>query len=218
MDTYAEHARSILACASEIEISVDGEPLVYDDPIGLQDWSGIPTFVCRPDSALALASHDEREAWLTVTSPLSCDESLLLAGRLRHATTDLCDCCDAERAMVVIELDHVLLMRPRECTPITVDSFCDPSLQLNRGYLRRTELHINGAHDDHLRVAIARLIDQPLRTICGARVADLGPTGVGLQWIDEDGAHSAELRFDRAARDADELGRFLRHALHPELC
>jgi len=218
MDTDAEAARSILACAAEIEIAVEGEPLVTDEAIGLQDWSGTPTFVCPPDSALAVAGRHGSQVSLSVSSALDDEDALILAGSLRHLTVDSCDCCDSDRALVAVDLSHVLLMRPRTCTPIDVQTFCDPLLQLNAGYLRRTERHINGAHDDHLRAAIARLTDRPVRAIAAAQVARLAPTGLELQWVTEEGAHAAPLSFARAARSADELGWFLRYALHPELC
>ena len=69
MAAVAEYARSILACADEMDITVDGLPLVDDGrPIGLQDWSGAPLFVCAPASPLARAGHDGGAVQLSISS------------------------------------------------------------------------------------------------------------------------------------------------------
>jgi len=218
MNVDVEAARSILACAAEIEITVDGEPLALESPIGIQDWSGSPTFVCAPESPLALAGLHGSQVSLNVSSALSEDDTLLLAGHLRHLAVDNCACCESDRALIAVDLSHVLLLRSCASTPIDVADFCDPMLQLNTGYLRRTEQHLNESHGDHLRVAVARLTGRSVRTIGAAQVCALTPTGVDVQWITDDGAHAAALVFGRAARNADELGELLRRALHAEIC
>jgi hypothetical protein len=218
MDQHAEAARSILACPADVDLVVDGVPhALADGAVGLQDWAGVPTFVCSPDSALARAGGRGLRALLTATSATS-RARLVLAGRLRPAGTETCTCCDLRREYVAVDLARILLTDDEQRVRVALEDFSDPALELNRGFLSRTLDHLNDHHAEHLRHAVARRTGLPAADIAAACLTELDRRRAELRWVTETGAHRTVLRFDRAARSADELGAQLRRSLHPELC
>ena len=153
----ADAARSILACPDGLTVIVDGVPQSLEDaPLGVQDWCGTPMFVCQADGELSMAAARRGRALLSVDSALADDESLLLVGRLRRAGSDVCPCCDAQSDVVVLDLADVVLSRAGQRQTIAVRDFVDPALQLNTGYLLRSQEHVNLNHAEHLRLAVAR--------------------------------------------------------------
>jgi hypothetical protein len=218
--TRAAIARSILACPDEVELLVDGvpHPLADDERLALQDWAGTPTFACAPQGTLSRAGLDGRHALLTLTSPVAAGHQLVLAGQLRQAGSDRCDCCDDERAWVVVDLVLVALVEGEQRRQLDVGDFADPALELNAGFLARTTEHLNDCHGEHLRHAVAQRTGVAVRAIAGVRLADLTPRSVELRWVSLEGAHRTVLRFAGAARSTEELGMLLRRSLHPGLC
>jgi hypothetical protein len=217
---HAAIARSILACPEEVELLVDGvpHPLADDARVALQDWAGTPTLACSPDSTLSHAARDGRHVLLTLASGVAPGRQLLLAGQLRQAGSDQCECCADERAWVVVDLTFVALTEGEERRQIDVGDFADPSLELNDGFLTRSMLHLNDRHGEHLRHAVAQRTGVAVREIAGVHLADLTARSVELQWVTAEGAHRTVLRFAAVARTAEELGMLLRRSLHPGLC
>jgi hypothetical protein len=214
----AERARSILACHAGFELLVDGVPMGHGSAWGLQDQTGRPAFLCRPHDALAAAGRQSRSAFLSVRSGLDGSESLLLGGTLRVAETQTCDCCDRVRDQVLVEPVFVLLARGRHRTPVGIDDFVDPALQLNTGYLHRAQEHVNRCHGDLLREVVVRRTGLPATQVAVAQLRGLAARGVELHWVSAEGAHRTVLRFPRMARTPDHLGSLLRRSLHPDLC
>lgn len=219
MNDDAEAARSILACAAGVELAVEGVRQSLDGVVEeVRDWAGAPMIVCLSDGALVRAGRHGLDAVLSLRSGLRAGDSLLLAGRLRHVGTDTCRCCDGTRDYVVVDLTHVLLERAGGRTLVDLDKFGDPALELNSGYLRRSEEHLNSCHGEHLRHAAARRAGKRLDAIAAAQVVGLSPAGVELQYVTVNGSDTLPLTFPGVAHSVDELGHCLRWALHPDLC
>ena len=102
--------------------------------------------------------------------------------------------------------------------PIDLGDFGDPALQLNAGFLRSSEAHVNLAHAVHLRTAVARKAGCPVEAIVAAQLVGLSRDGLEVQWVTADGAQRLELRFPEPARTVDELATRVRDALRLDLC
>ncbi len=235
-DQLAETARSVLACASEVELVVDGTSLELDagaDPVaslGLHDREGIPTFVCSLDSPVSFAGAANQSALIKVASALgapgTADRELVLsiAGRLRTAGREECVCCPEVRDVVALDPGFVLLARVAADGSITerarvpLGAFRAATHQLNRGYLQRCTQHANDCHQDELRRAVAALSHTRLGDVIGVQLADLSATGAELRWVDAAGAHARAVTFPWPAATAEQLGDLLRSRLHPGIC
>jgi len=215
----ARTARSILACPDEVELVVDGVPHPLDGAsLSLSDWSGTPVFVCASGCSLSRAGTQRRNALMAVTSSSVEGACLVLAGQLRRAGVNACTCADGAHDLVAVDLSRVLLTRGEQRLAIDLEEFENPTLQLNAGFLRRSEQHINLDHGDHLRHAVAQRLGLRPPEVGGAQLRRLTVLGAELHWVTDEGGASTTLRFPRAARDADELGAYLREVLHPSLC
>ncbi|QLQ09235.1 MAG: hypothetical protein HZY75_01130 [Nocardioidaceae bacterium] len=199
---------------------VDGVEFPVDDesPAGPQDWPNAPGFLCKPGGDLALAAQRQHDAVLILTSAITHNETLRLSGRLRWTRSESCDCCAESLDRVVLELTDVILERDSKQIPVRISDFTNPALQLNPGFFRRCQDHLNHYHGDDLRAAVATHTHTLVEDIIGAQLVDLDAGRVGLQWVTPDGAMSARLDFSRPAHDPDDLGHLLRQSLHPNLC
>lgn len=227
----AAAARSILACPAGVDLVVDGLDASYAD-VELREDRDRPLLSCPAGAPLAMAAAERRGAVLTVTSGVGRpgaperDAIVTLSGRLDAVALDECRCCDEVRVQVALHLDLVLLARagllarspeaPRLRVPLP--AFTSAEHDLNRGFLQRSAEHADLCHQEELRRAIATRTQTRLGDVIGVQLADLRPDGVTLRWVDASGAHAAELRFARAAADAEELGELLRAELHAGLC
>lgn len=234
--TYlAALARSIVSCPSAVSMVIEGEQhqVEEDQDLALTDQGGIPTFVCRPDSPVALAAAEQRSALVTITSGLGPRggperaDTITMAGRLRRTDEDSCDCCQEVRHVVSLELNFVLLARsapgavpgvPGRQHRIGLAEFQSTEHQLNRGHLQRSIEHANDCHQDELRQAVATGTAVRPADLAGVRLTDLTPRGVEIQWVDTTGAHRNVVHFPRPAQDLDELGELLRRGLHASIC
>ena len=214
-----EIARSVLACAAQIELTVDGVPHVLDSGVlGVQDRSGTPAFVCQESSRLAQMARVGCDARIAILSAFDETLSLQVAGRLRLLRHDGCEGCVEAHDIVVVDLAHVLLVVGADQISVDLDRFADPALCLNYGYLRRNQEHINDCHEDLLRAAVACRTSTPMPDIAAASVANLELDHVELRWVTIEGASNEVLQFASAARTAAELGEHLRDALHHGIC
>jgi len=219
-------ARSILSCPIEVDLVVDGvaHPLADDSTLPMQDLAGVPTFACRPDGVLARAGQAGLPVVITVRSGLGTDgsperdASLAVAGRLRRAGGEYCDCCDEVRDRLVVDIDLVQVTCRGTRTAVPVEEFLNPAYHLNAGYLQRAVEHANGSHQEELRYAVAQRTNQRPRHIVAVRLADLTCRSVEVQWVTADGGNRTVLRFPTTASTPEELGDLLRKALHPGLC
>ncbi|WP_139978363.1 hypothetical protein [Nocardioides litoris] len=233
----AAAARSVLACPEGVNLVVDGVDDVLDDlgdpaeggrgELGMQDLGGVPTFSSPAGTRLVAAATEGRRALMTLESGLGRpgtpdrEAVLTLGGRLERRGADRCECCTEERETVVLVVDVVVLTRPRaggDQVRVPVEHFRSSVHDLNRGYLQRATEHANLAHQDELRRAVATTVDLPLSAVVGVALHGLCPTGVEVQWVGLDGAHTRRLVFARPATTTEELGDALRRELHAGLC
>lgn len=220
VDQHAATARSILERPDEVTLWVEGDTsLLQDgDVIGLHDRHGTPEFRCLPDSPLAEAALQVAPAVLQATSGLHPGESLTLAGTLRWVEEGICHCCGEARVRVALDPDEVSLQRGSQSMAIAPASFADPVLQLNLGYLEYSREHINVAHTEELRAAVANRAGLSFERVVGAQLVRLGVDGVELDWVTPDGAHRESIPFERRAHEAAELGSLLRRTLRVSIC
>lgn len=219
MRADAEQARAVLAYPHEVELVVDGVVLdVADAPYGVRDAMGTATFVCPPGGRLADAGLRGARMTMTMVGGAAGDARLSIVGRLRVSGTDECTCCDETRDIVVLDADRVLLEHDGERVEIAPKVFADPGLELNAGFLRRSEDHLNRCHAEELRAVVARAAGVPIEEIIAVQLSGLDAAGVELQWVTGEGADRGLVRFPRISRSAAELGAQLRGSLDPNLC
>ncbi|TQL67408.1 uncharacterized protein DUF2470 [Nocardioides albertanoniae] len=221
MHSTARTARNILSCPRDGTLVIDGIPYSTDEleMQGFADDGGRPTFLCPPDQRLAYAGRRGSHVVLVLQGALGERETIRLTGTLRWLRTDACTCCETEWEEVVMDLANVILIRPSgEASPIPLDAFTDPGLDLNDGVLHRNQDHLNNHHGDDLRDAVATRSYASVGSILAAQITGLCADGFEFQWVDERGAHTARTTFDRRARTPDDLITGVRKALAAEIC
>ncbi|MCD4527151.1 hypothetical protein [Nocardioides sp. cx-173] len=221
----AAAARSVLACPSAVSLVVDGvqDPVAGTTDLGMQDLDGTPAFSVVPGTVLSQAARRGSSALLTVESglgPLGSadrDATLTLTGTLHNHGREDCDCCGEVRDVVTLSVGSALLVRAgrqsEERFRVSLPDFRSSAHRLNRGYLQRCVEHANRCHQQELRRAVAGTSGTPLSQVVGVSLSDLRPDGVGVHWVDPDGAHTRTLSFSRAATTTEELGDLLREEL-----
>lgn len=215
VDQHAATARSILERPDDITLWVGGDSSLLEegDLIGVHDRHGTPEFRCLPGSPLAEAALQATPAVLQATSGLHPGESLTLRGKLRWVQEGTCHCCGEARVRVALDPDGVCLQRDSQSIAVAPASFADPMLQLNVGYLEHSRQHINVAHLEELRAAVANRTGLSVERVVGAQLVRLGVDGVELDWVTPDGAHRESIGFERRAQQATELGDLLYRTL-----
>lgn len=227
----AAAARSILSCAVDVELDIDGVELVLDDQerLGLLDMEGTPGFLCEPERVVARSARAGTRATLTMVSGLAPDSAdaaehggwrlLVMHGRLRSVGVESCTCCVETRERVVLDLGRVELVDAADAVVVVpVPEFRSPAHALNRGYLQRAAEHTRDSHQLELREAAAGLTRSDVDLILGAQLVDLTAWGATLEWVDLIGAHQHPIWFPRVASTPNELAALLRNCLHPGIC
>lgn len=215
----AAEARSVLACPAGASLVIQGVEDALDDDLGLIDDGGTPIFLAAAGSPLERAADSGCNALLRVTSALSDEHSIVIAGRLRTHHHDR-----AGRVVIELEISMVSLLsaadadRPAHHLHVSPDEFTRPELRLNRGYLHRSLTHANDCHQHELRAAVSMATGTRPNAIAGVRLFDLTPHGVSLCWVDGSGAHERTVAFDHTADTPEELADLLSRHLHSDLC
>jgi hypothetical protein len=225
-ESDAALARSILACCVDASLTVDDFPAAGDDDdLGLRDVDGVPTFSCRSFSVLAHAGAAGSAALITLSSGLGPEDgadrghTLTLTGRLRAGVVEDCRCCGERRHDIHLQVGLVVLARGAGAqVTVPLREFLDPTLRLNRGHLQRAVEHANDCHRENLVEVVLRRTGTRPEELVDARMTELTTAGVGLTWIDLDGAHRATVPFSRTARTVEELAALVRHELHAGIC
>lgn len=230
-DAVARAARSIVSCATDVEMVVDGAAVACgdDDVLGLADPHGAPSFSCHVDSVLADAAALRRSALVTLRSGLGRPgdperaTSVVLAGAMRVLGSDHCECCGDTRILVALDVTLVVLTHrgpqgEEQQRRVEVERYRSTSHQLNRGFLQRSVEHANDCHQDELRRAVSTSSGTRLGDVLGVRLTDLSTRGVEVAWVDPAGAHRTLVEFPSLARTPAELGELLRRSLHAGLC
>ncbi len=194
-------ARSIMSCARDVDLSVQGlpDPLAGEPRLGMIDADGVPTFLCTPGGALAEAARSGAGAVVTVTGDLPDDEvagiwsRLSLAGTLRSVGIESCTCCVETRERLILDLDIIQLRRDLDGGEakmrVQLSEFRSRAYALNPGYLQRAAIHARDAHQDELREAAAALTRVDPDQIAGAQLGSLTTGGLMLEWVDLQGSH-----------------------------
>lgn len=236
VDDLALRARELLADADGGTLHIHGVGQLGPDGLDVlfYDADGRPSFLCAPNSPVAVSATRQRRAVLVIDpSPAAgAIGTLVLAGVLRVDGTETVPNGEGtggtvsdERVLVVglhlhsvhVEQDDPSLS-PVAHRSIALDAWAhavpDP---VARAAFRIVE-HTNTAHAAELRAFVAglRAIDE--RDVLAAELLDLDVTGVGLRWLDDRGAHTTRLRFASPARCPHSLAELLRRTLNTRSC
>lgn len=228
----AARARAVTSYAAAASLVVKGVDLLLDEhQLALQDRDGIPVLLCEPGSPLHFAGAGRHKALLRVTGSAALDArtglrtSVAVAGRLRLGSPSGCD-ATAARDVSAVTLAPSLVMllttdadgRALRQQSVPLAAWHDPAHRLNAGYLLRSAEHANHCHGEELRRAVSLATGTPSTRLAGAALADLGPSGVSLRWVDDEGAHQHRLEFPTPATSPAELADRLRDHLPHGLC
>lgn len=218
----ADDARSVLACARDVTLVVDGAGVAAGADCDPRcDLRGTPVLTFPEDSDMVLAALGHAAAELTVTSglgpPGAPDRRLVLvmAGRLQAAGVESCDGCSTPCRTVRLPLDRITLLDGERAHDVDVTRFGDPRLALNRGHLQRTAEHANEVHGEELRQSVAALIDRRPETLLAASLAEVDRDGCTVQWLDALGSHRRHVPFAVPVRTPGDLASALAAALDP---
>ncbi|SDD22963.1 DUF2470 domain-containing protein [Auraticoccus monumenti] len=218
----ADDARSVLACARDVTLVVDGVGSAAGADCDARcDLRGTPVLTFPEDSDLALAALGQAVGEMTVTSglgrPVDRDRRLVLvlAGRLRAAGVESCTCCPARHRTVRLPLERITLLDGERAHEVDLARFSDPRLALNRGHLQRTTEHANEVHGPELLQSVAVLLDRPPGSLLAASLAGVDREGCTLQWLDDLGSHRRRVPFAVPVRTPGELASALAAALDP---
>jgi hypothetical protein len=213
----ARLARDILAGAGEATLLMIEPVRASERATLLHDDDGTPRLWCPAGSAVAAAAGRRRPAILTVAGrsrdgrPLT----LALAGRLDHVTHRT----DGERPgdMVAVTLARVSVEVGREpdviSHPVALDAYVRGAPDPIAGYAARVLEHTNARHQNELRGYVSGRFDLPPAAVAGAVLSHLDRDGATVHWVDEAGAHTATLAFERPAGCPADLAAQLRARL-----
>jgi len=189
-------------------------------PVRVFDDGGEALIRCEQSSAVAYAARARRLAALVLAPNPIFGVRLTLSGRLSPAERTGVRAADVVVADVVIALSvdavrvgcpHGHWGRPTaegRSVPISLYAMAEPDILAAN--IPRVIRLVNHEHAEQVRWLAAHATGVPLHRLAAATLTGLSAHGAVLCWIDERGAHHAELPFARPAHTLEDLAATLR--------
>jgi len=184
-------------------------------PVRVFDDGGEALIRCEQSSAVAFAARARRLAALVLAPNPIFGVRLTLSGRLSPAERTGVRAADVVVALSVdavrVGCPHGHWGRPTaegRSVPISLYAMAEPDILAAN--IPRVIRLVNDEHAEQVRWLAAHATGVPLHRLAAATLTGLSAHGAVLCWIDEHGAHHAELPFARPAHTLEDLAATLR--------
>lgn len=241
-DELARRARTTLAAADDgiLVIAHGLAPLYRECPVSVRDDDGEALLGSPAASPVAEAARQRCHAALMLRPVDQHGVGLTLIGRIspvRVAESGDLEPDGQGQVSIALTVERVLASCPRselsgsklgesksklgeskktgspQRREISLSSYATAEPDPIGANAHRVARHLTLDHQDQVRALAAHCVGRPVSQIIAAQISQLSRQHVRLWWMDEAGAHPAEVSFPRSAESLTELGELIREVL-----